>query len=610
MSILGYWLAGLPGGTAAVAAAAGVAALTALYLLKLHRRRIVVPFAPLWAPAAGERQSERLARRLRRLVSLLLQILFLGLVLLAAADPRPATAGRQGRSVLILVDRSASMSATDEPEGRLAAARRAARDLIGGLGSSDRAMVASFAASAAAETGFETDERTLGAAIDRLRPTEEPGDIARAIEFAAAALRGRPRPTLVVIGDGAYPEDARRRLPDGLLGADLRFVPVGRRAENLAITSFAARRLPADRTSVEVGITIESFQDAPSEAVLEVSAGDTLVDRVALSLPPRARIHRLLPDVAAPDARLEARLLPKDGAGPLDDLAVDDRAYAVVPGLPHRRVLRIGDGDLYLDGALLSLGETVSVRRVSASAVESTRAEWPRFDAVIFDGLSPVPPPAAGRFLYLAPRGPGSPWTERGPVREPVVSDAKRQHPLLRHLSLADLNVREARRLTPGPGDDVVVAAFGAPLLLARRGPAIRIVALAFDPRRSDLPLRSAFPLFVSNALDWLVGADTTEARSARTGRSFPTTGFVAGPADPGAAPDGAAGSSVVAVNLGDVVESDTRPHTTLVLGGRALPPPDRGPGGPRREVWVLALAAAAGLSIFEWWSYHRRWTV
>ncbi len=50
---------------------------------------------------------------------------------------------------------------------------------------------------------------------------------------------------------------------------------------------------------------------------------------------PHERLRHVLPDVAAPDTRLTARLV--DTA---DDLATDDRAYAVVPGIARARVLR------------------------------------------------------------------------------------------------------------------------------------------------------------------------------------------------------------------------------------------------------------------------------
>src|SRR3954447_14089769 len=113
LGVGGLVLGGMAPGTAAALAVAGAAALTGLYLLKLRRRPVVVPFAPLWAPHAGERRSEQWARRLRRWLSLALQAALFGLILLAAADPRPPAADRAGRSLVVLIDRSASMSATD-----------------------------------------------------------------------------------------------------------------------------------------------------------------------------------------------------------------------------------------------------------------------------------------------------------------------------------------------------------------------------------------------------------------------------------------------------------------------------------------------------------------
>src|SRR4051794_28609731 len=142
----GFVLHGLSAGAAGALAAAGVAALTGLYLLKLRRRRVIVPHAALWVAHAGERRSERWARRLRRWLSLALQLLLFGLLLLAAADPQPAAADRAGRSVVVLIDRSASMSATDEPGTRLGAARARAEAVVAGPGGAGPAPGASFAA--------------------------------------------------------------------------------------------------------------------------------------------------------------------------------------------------------------------------------------------------------------------------------------------------------------------------------------------------------------------------------------------------------------------------------------------------------------------------------
>ena len=122
--------------------AAGAAALTALYLLKLERRRLVVPYVRLWARVLGEQRTEALWRRLRRWVSLLVQLVILGLLVAALGEPEPARS-TEGRTIALVIDASASMQATDVPPlaSRLDRARQAARELAAGLGPDDRAIV-------------------------------------------------------------------------------------------------------------------------------------------------------------------------------------------------------------------------------------------------------------------------------------------------------------------------------------------------------------------------------------------------------------------------------------------------------------------------------------
>ena len=580
----------LPTTAAAVIGVLGAAAITALYLLRLRRRRVVVAFAPLWLGAASAERAARRTRRLRHWLSLALALSLFAAILLGAVDLRRGTveegavdgAGRSlqgGRSLILLIDRSASMSATDEAGSRLAAARRRAEEIIGGLTPADRALVASFAADATAESGFESDPRRLARAIAAVAPSDEPGDLQRALAFAAAILRGRPRPTVVLVSDGGFTDDARRLAPvdpDGR-AIDIRYAPVGRRADNVGILSLAARRIPADPGAVETALVVQSFRSASATVGVEVTSGGAIVEKVALTLAPDERRRLTLPNLFAPDARIEARLT---GA---DDLAVDDRAAATIPPLPRRRILRVGGADLYLDGALLGLGRTVHVDRLAAADADRAAARARDYDLVVFDGVTPSTAPTAGRFLYFDPQGPGSPFAavrEGRPVRDPVLDPAslRRDHPLLRQLDLTDVNVAEAHRLALGPGDVALAASFDVPLIVARERPGLRIAALAFDPRRSDLPMRPAFPLLVANALAW---AARDEADAA---------------VDPSA-------------TVRDARESDTTPVRALALGGRVLAPPDPPARHSRARVGSWALILAAALLLFDWLSYHRRWT-
>src|SRR4051812_48033389 len=88
----------------------GAAAVTiGLYILKLRRRAVPVPFARIWDAAFRDRQATELFSKLRRLLSLLFQLALLALLVFALGDPEPKSSVLDGRHIVVLVDGSASM---------------------------------------------------------------------------------------------------------------------------------------------------------------------------------------------------------------------------------------------------------------------------------------------------------------------------------------------------------------------------------------------------------------------------------------------------------------------------------------------------------------------
>ncbi|HWE30337.1 MAG TPA: VWA domain-containing protein, partial [Polyangia bacterium] len=357
--------AGAPLSLVGPALAVGAAALVSLYLLKLRRRRLEVPFADLWRRVLSETQSTALWKRLRRIVSLLVQLVILILILTALVDPR-LSATQHGRSIAIVVDTSASMQASDGASGglgggktRLQAAKDEARRLVQSLAGDDEAMIVAMDARPAPRGGFSRDDRALLADVDALAATDTAADPLRALGLAGDALRGRQRPTLVLIGDGAWRQSD---LDDGAraLGAavDLRYLPVGKSSDNVGITAFAVRRYQANQTAYEVLVEVQSFRAQPSTVTLQLMQDGEVVETQKLTLAAGERVQRLYPDLAGAGARLEARLVDTH-----DALARDDVAYALLPQKRKQKVLLVTAGDLFLEGALL-LDENLDVDKL------------------------------------------------------------------------------------------------------------------------------------------------------------------------------------------------------------------------------------------------------
>src|SRR5918998_5250130 len=127
----------------AIAAGIVVPSLLVLYFLKLRRREQTVPSTLLWRKAIQDLQVNAPFQRLRRNLLLFLQLLLLALLLLALAKPVANVTPTPGATTVLLIDRSASMSAknADGKTTRLDEAKRRAKELVNAMPRDATAMV-------------------------------------------------------------------------------------------------------------------------------------------------------------------------------------------------------------------------------------------------------------------------------------------------------------------------------------------------------------------------------------------------------------------------------------------------------------------------------------
>ncbi len=157
----------------------------ALYFLKLKRRPVNVSSTLLWRKSLEDLHVNSLFQRLRRNLLLFLQLLAVALAMLALAGPRIKGSSGQGQRYVLLIDNSASMSATDVPPSRLAKAKEEARKVVRTMSGDDLAMVVSFAETARVVSNYTGDTRALLQRIDAIQPTQSTTSLRKALQVAA-----------------------------------------------------------------------------------------------------------------------------------------------------------------------------------------------------------------------------------------------------------------------------------------------------------------------------------------------------------------------------------------------------------------------------------------
>ncbi|MBX3375494.1 MAG: BatA and WFA domain-containing protein [Phycisphaeraceae bacterium] len=623
---------------ALIAAAITVPALLVLYFLKLRRRPIRISSTLLWDQASHDLQVNVPFRMARPTWLLLLQLLILACFLIALARPAMDLSTVQDSRIIILIDRSASMSAQDGPAGqtRLEAAKARAIERIRALSSSGSTFAVIAFAAEPVLLAPPSDAAAARQAVASVAASDQPGALAPALRMAGTIAQGevsedspRRRGLVILLSDGGFAESE----PFVLAGADFRFERVGGQREgepgldNVGIVAMSARREWDDPAAVRFFARLQNALDRPVTAPVSLlmdgrEAASTIVTIPAAGSQGPGSAPVSLSTVTREGGVATIRI------GRDDLLATDNQASVVLSPATKPRVLVVvpdpSDGPR-TEWIITSIIEELRLpMRVMNASVFAQETGTPRFDVVIFDRVTPARLPALPTLSF----GAGLPGLTLSKPPQPgtYFVSWQRNHPVLRHASLDSVYVSRPLQLPESrPEDEIARGADGA-LIISPSAPGPRRIIVSFDLADSNWPVQPGFAIFLASAIDYL-----TLRAEERAGEAFTTTqpvqvnaasGVFDGPrrvtvpesAQPGLpvnlgvldlagvyrlsnAAEGA--TSAFAVNLLDPDESAIALAESLQVSGEAVPA-STGDGGPR-EVWPWFVAAAVALLAIEW---------
>jgi hypothetical protein len=479
----------------------------AMYLLKLRRDEAVVPSTLLWQRLVADVEANAPWQRLRRSLLLLLQLLLVLLLVFLAARPfleRPA--GLAGDLVLV-IDTSASMQATDVTPNRLEAAKAAAVDALKDLPAGGKVSVIAAGRTAKVIANGTSDVGRVRQAIASVTPTADIGNLADALRLASALAARSGDAEILVATDAALATP-----PTDTVKAPVRVLQVGRDTNNQAIVALAVRTMP-NNLSHSAFISVANLGLELVERQVQLYADGQLRDSRTLQLDPQRRTDVSIDDIDDPDhpaSVVEVRLVGADGepTTAADGLAVDDRAWAVVPPKQERQILLAGEPDPYLETALSFLPDTELYFRDGDDW--STLTGLDEFELVIFNRVLPATLPAKP-VLAIAPPRTSALGALTGRLTNPGFGTLDPADPILRYVDLSTVHIAEAQQLElPAWARSVIPGPKGAPLLYAGAVDGRQAAVLAFEPRHSDLPLQVAFPVLLANLAGELMGGSDT----------------------------------------------------------------------------------------------------
>lgn len=434
---------------AAIAAAIAIPSLIILYFLKLRRRDMEVSSTLLWKKAIQDLQANAPFQKLRNNILLILQLIALLIALFAIAQPefrgRGAGAGRQ----IILIDRSASMSADDglvaaaggapaaaadetKKELRLDAAKKKALELINALrepslfdDTAEEAMVIAFDSAAEVRQTFTSNKADLKRAVEGITATDAPSLLEPAFEIAraytgtkkfedqvkenAGFVPGGTPATFHIFSDGRLPDADKVKTTKGI--DTVIYHALGdENAVNIGITSLRAERSfdnPA-RVNIFIGlqstdtsrraVSIEPAIDGTTLGIFDTqireatktagaeAAGEDNKDAIA-----KTSITPGLGGIVLPLDRPEGGVatVRLTTTGP-DALSRDNIAYLSVPPAKRLSVVLVTKGNLYTETALRGMNlSQFEVKTPEQFQQMLDAGQTAQYDVFVFDRWLP-----------------------------------------------------------------------------------------------------------------------------------------------------------------------------------------------------------------------------
>jgi hypothetical protein len=457
------------------------------YVLRPRHRRQIVPSVRLWKQLPSDLEGRPRWRLPVTSLLLITQVLIASGLAFALA--RPALPGATRQHLIIVLDLSPTMLATDVNPNRLGLALSNAQQLVASLASDDLATLITIepipriVATGQGPRALDDAFRTVAAA-----PAE--GDVTSAMTLSAqtAQLSRDTHNRIVVISDGARQSMATAYA--GPIAADVSFQQVGGSDDNVGITALTVRPMIGAANRYVGFVQVTNFSQQAVKVPITASADGIRFGQQTLALPVRGHVELSLP-LPAGTRHLAVAIDAKD------KFSADDTAEVLVPDSQKLSVTLVTTDPDFWNRAFSTLPN------VEAKVVSPTGYKPDNAIVTVFSAFVPSTLPTGNVVLVAPPRGnPVVPVN--GEVVNADVVHLDSTSTLFDSVDLGGLFIPTLEVFGSIPWAHSIADTSQGPAIFDGTRDGRHILILGFDPGTTDWPQRISFPVFVANLIDAL----------------------------------------------------------------------------------------------------------
>jgi len=512
-----------------------------LYLLRPKVKNIRIPSLMFIIDLERKRRLRSLFRKLIRDPLLFLQLLILALLITAILEPfyyarEPIDVDR---SVVIVLDVSASMQTTDVRPSRFEKSRDAARQILQTLKDTDTVSIV-LAENIPVTMLRGSDANTARGILDKINPKATSTGLGNAIMLAKDILaESESEKSIYVISDFSTQTglDALTAQKQAFAaGVTVNLVGIGEEAQNIAIIDASVERDIEDKDRCNARILVSNFGEKKMAAFV-MTLDESIVGSKTLDIEANGEDFFTLDFPCSGSRHVFSVKKQKP-----DILDVDDEVQLIIPRRERHKVLLIreDEDDSYLSSAL-EISSVVDFEEVFAPVLPTLD----EYDIVILQSITPGNILSgtfealddfveeggkliiiSSEYLYQETDKLDAlfPVDVMGPTEVSGVVTLEREHEITSNIDIESVTVKKHLRVDAKDRTVEIASVSGDEVLAYRESGKglVMFYGLTPDSEWSNFHLKPSFPIFWLKLIEWIDKDETSsEYLNFRTGEQL-----------------------------------------------------------------------------------------
>ncbi|MDP4094690.1 MAG: BatA and WFA domain-containing protein [Bacillota bacterium] len=450
-----------------------------LYLLKQRYEDFKVSSLYLWEEVLRDIEANAPWQKLKKNILMFLQIAAAVLLTFALARPYLDIGGGKSGSALVIIDTSMSMQANDTTPTRFEAAKREASGYISNLKPGTKVTLINMGSNAVIEENLNSDKSSLLDRISSLKVTNGTANTEEAASLVQSIVKQYPGTAVSLFGD------QNLVIPD----VNINFYNQSKNGHNYAVTLLSHT---VTQNSVTALSRLANFSSADTSLPVSLYVDGRVFDAQNINIPAGQTANIYWSKIPSNAKMLECRIDKNDC------LPMDNSAYNALNPAQESKVMLVTEKNIFIE-KVISLMNNIKLFK---SSTDKSDSYLKGYDLYIYDGFLPEKLPADGNILVFNPPR-NNFFTVEGDIKNPSVE--KPESSLFNYITDFSFSIAKAKKLE--------VPEWGKPVLDSTEGTIAfegnlenkRIAVLGFDLHDTDLVLKPAFPIVMTNLFEWLV---------------------------------------------------------------------------------------------------------